>query len=161
MNTGLQPSWIGCFGLRIVWAAMSVLIVTVFGISVYFGSRPFYQSTAATLRDLGLELRQATTPNALIVAADNGNPTIFYYAHRKGWHFIEEGLYQGPPRDSGEAIADLEKLRGRGATHLVFTSATQWWLEYYQEFAQYLTANATLVEGTNEFIIYKFERAPQ
>ena len=59
------------------------------------------------------------------------------------------------PNDSREAIVDLEQLRGRGATHVVFTANTFWWLEYYPEFAQRLAENATLMETTSEFRIYK------
>jgi hypothetical protein len=46
---------------------------------------------AASARDLGLELQTKTVPTDLIIAVDNGDPTIFYYAHRKGWHFTFQG----------------------------------------------------------------------
>ena len=91
----------------------------------------------------------------MIIAADSGDPTIFYYAERKGWHFLEEGgIYDGNPSDSPQAIADLEQLRGRGATHFVFSADTFWWLDYYPEFAQHFTESATLIEATPEFKIY-------
>jgi hypothetical protein len=106
-----------------------------------------------------LELNEATTANALIIAATDGDPTVFYYAHRKGWHFLGDGVYDGNPLDSAQIIANLEKLRGRGATHLVFYAGTQWWLEYYKEFADHLATTATLVEQTPEFTIYKLEPA--
>jgi hypothetical protein len=91
----------------------------------------------------------------LIVAADEGDPTVFYYAHRKGWHLPEDGIYQGNPLDSAQLIANLERLRDRGATHLVFYSGTDWWLKEYREFAEHLGKSATLVERTREFTIYK------
>ena len=85
-----------------------------------------------------------------------GDPTIFYYARRKGWHFLErDAIYAGTPSDSQQAIADLERLRQRGATHLVFTTNTFWWLESYPEFAQHLAESATLIQATSEFRIYK------
>ena len=140
---------------RAVLAVASVLLVAAFGVSSYDCALPFCRPTAAGLRNLGLELREATTPNALIIAADDGDPTAFYYAHRKGWHFLGDGVYQGNPIDSAQIIANLEKLRGRGATHLVFYAGTDWWLKYYREFAEYLATSATLVEETPEFTIYK------
>jgi len=91
----------------------------------------------------------------LIIAATDGDPTVFYYAHRKGWHFLGDGVYDGNPLDSAQIIANLEKLQRRGATHLVFYAGTQWWLDYYKEFAERLAASATLVEQTPEFTIYK------
>jgi len=87
---------------------------------------------------------------------DGGNPTIFYYAKRKGWHFLEQnGIYNGNPKNSQQAIADLERLRRQGATHFVFTTPRFWWFESYPEFTQYLSESATLLEATPEFKIYK------
>jgi hypothetical protein len=137
----------------------AVLLVVSFAISSYFCVRPLYRPAAASLRNLGLELNEATTANALIIAATDGDPTVFYYAHRKGWHFLGDGVYDGNPLDSAQIIANLEKLRGRGATHLVFYAGTQWWLDYYREFADHLAVSATLVEATPEFTIYKLEPA--
>jgi hypothetical protein len=120
--------------------------------------RPLYESSAAQLRDAGFKLNKITAPNALIVAADTGDPTIFYYAQRKGWHFLEEdGIYQGTPSDSQDAIVDLEKLRRRGATHAVFTRNTLWWLDYYPEFEQRLAESATVMTTSPEFKIYKLD----
>jgi 4-amino-4-deoxy-L-arabinose transferase-like glycosyltransferase len=116
----------------------------------------FYEPTAAPLRDAGLLLQKVAEPNALIVAADNGNPAIFYYAERKGWHLLEtNGIYNGEPTDSAEAITDLEKLRKRGATFLAFTYDTSWWLDYYEQLRKYVASNSTVVEETPQFKIYK------
>jgi 4-amino-4-deoxy-L-arabinose transferase-like glycosyltransferase len=137
----------------------AVLLVASFAISSYFCVQPLYRPAAASLRNLGLELNEATTATALIIAATDGDPTVFYYAHRRGWHFLGDGVYDGNPLDSAQIIANLEKLRSRGATHLVFYAGTQWWLDYYKEFADHLATSATLVEQTREFTIYKLEPA--
>ena len=141
---------------------LSILLAGSFSILAFHYARPFYQPSAAQLRDLGLELRRITAGNSLIVAADNGDPTIFYYAERKGWHFLEKnGIYDGNPGDDQQLIGDLEQLRGRGATHLVFTSGTFWWLDYYHEFAEHLAPSATLLEAAPEFRIYKLNLAKE
>jgi len=89
-----------------------------------------------------------------------GDPTIFYYAERKGWHFLEkDAIYNGNPDDSEQAIDGLERLRRRGATHFVFTRNTFWWLQSYPEFVQQLTENAILIEATPEFKIYDLNSA--
>jgi 4-amino-4-deoxy-L-arabinose transferase-like glycosyltransferase len=140
---------------RVVAVTLSILLVSSFMISAFWYVQPFYLSSAQ-LRDTGLELNRVTTPNALIVAADMGDPTIFYYAQRKGWHFLEnDAIYNGNPDDSQQAIENLERLRRRGATHFVFTKNTFWWLQSYPDFAGYLAQNATLIEATPEFRIYK------
>jgi 4-amino-4-deoxy-L-arabinose transferase-like glycosyltransferase len=141
---------------RIAAVTLSILLAGSFAILAFFYVRPLYESSAAQLRDAGLELGKITAPDALIVAVDMGNPTIFYYARRKGWHFLEQrGIYGGNPKDSQQAIADLERLHRQGATHFVFTTNTFWWLNSYPEFTQHLAESATLLEATPEFMIYK------
>lgn len=142
---------------RALLAPGAMLLVLSFGSSSYFCVQPLYRPAAAGLRNLGLELNEATTANALIIAATDGDPTVFYYAHRRGWHFLGDGVYDGNPLDSAQIIANLEKLRSRGATHLVFYAGTQWWLDYYKGFADHLANTATLVEQTPQFTIYRLQ----
>ena len=145
---------------RIAMASLSVLVASSFAIFACLYVHPLYGSSAAQLREAGLELRKSTTGNSLIVAADTGNPTIFYYAERHGWHFLEkDAIYDGNPRDSQQLIVDLESLQSRGATHLVFTANTFWWLEYYPEFARHVAVSATLMNATPQFKIYKLTSA--
>jgi hypothetical protein len=104
-------------------------------------------------------LKRTTPANALIAAADNGDPTVLYYAERKGWHFLEkDGIYYGDPDGSEPAIVDLEVLRSKGASYLVFTSNTVWWLDLYSEFRQHVETTSTLIEATSEFKIYRLNR---
>jgi len=141
---------------RTVRITFSILLAILFGFSAFVYARGFYKPSAAPLRDAGLNLKTATPANALIVVADNGDPTTLHYAERKGWHFLEKnGIYDGEPKDSAQAIVDLEELRKRGASYLVFTSNTAWWLDYYEIFGQYVESTSTLVEATSEFKIYK------
>jgi 4-amino-4-deoxy-L-arabinose transferase-like glycosyltransferase len=141
---------------RVAAVTLSILLAGSFATLAFFYVRPLYESSAAQLRDAGLELNKITTPDALIVAADMGNPAIFYYAKRKGWHFLEQrGIYGGNPKNSRQAIADLERLHRQGATHFVFTMSTFWWLNAYPELTQHLSETAMLVEATPEFVIYE------
>ena len=144
---------------RKIKVALSILLAALFAALAFAYVRPLYQSpSSVALRDLGLELNRMTPKNSLIAAADNGDPTVFYYAERKGWHFPEkQGIYDGEPRQSAQAIADLEQLRSRGANYLVFTKDTKWWLEYYGGFAQHLAENGTLMETTFGFKIYELK----
>lgn len=156
---GASCAFIERFSSQALRYALSILLAGSFCFLAYRYARPFYESPAAQLRDAGLELKRATPADSLIVAADNGDPAIFYYAERKGWHFLEKnGIYEGNPGDSEQVIVDLEQLRRRRATHLVLTANTFWWLDYYKEFAQHLAESAVLVEATPEFKIYKLNR---
>jgi 4-amino-4-deoxy-L-arabinose transferase-like glycosyltransferase len=143
---------------RVVKRSLSILLAALFSCSVFVYARGFYRPSAAPLRDAGLKLKAVTPSNALVVAADNGDPTVLYYAERKGWHFLEKnGIYDGDPRDSAQAIIDLEELRNRGAGYLVFTSNTSWWLDYYAQFRQHLEATSSLVATTPESKIYQLK----
>jgi len=142
--------------------ALSILLAASVGFSGFVYARDFYQPSAAPLRDAGLVLKRITPTSALVVVADNGDPTVLYYAERKGWHFLEKnGIYDGEPKDSAQAINDLERLRGHGASYLVLTSNTAWWVDYYVQFGQHVAATSTLVEATSEFKIYKLNPVPK
>lgn len=142
---------------RVTRTLLTVVLATTFCASAFIKVRPLYQShVSRALRQLGLALKSSTPPRSLIVAADNGDPTVFYYAERTGWHFLEkDGIFESEPLTSAQAIEDLKRLRRRGATYLAFTWATVWWLDYYKEFAQHLKMSASLVESTPEFRIYR------
>jgi 4-amino-4-deoxy-L-arabinose transferase-like glycosyltransferase len=143
---------------RVVKRSLSILLAALFSCSVFVYARGFYRPSAAPLRDAGLKLKAVTPSNALVVAADNGDPTVLYYAERKGWHFLEKnGIYDGDPRDGAQAIIDLEELRNRGAGYLVFTSNTSWWLDYYAQFRQHVEATSSLVATTPESKIYQLK----
>ncbi len=145
---------------RVAMITFSIFVAILFSVLSWLYLRPLYRSAAAELRDAGLELRNLTAPDALIIAADNGDPTIFYYAQRRGWHFLEkDGIYQGNPIDNQQLIVDLAKLRSHGATYLVFTTNTFWWLEYYPDFARHLDETATLIQATPKFGIYRLNPA--
>jgi 4-amino-4-deoxy-L-arabinose transferase-like glycosyltransferase len=135
--------------------ALSIAFIAVFGTMTLHYTLSFCRTSAAALRSAGLFLKQTTSPNSLIVAADIGDPTIFYYAERKGWHLIEkDAIYQGDPSDSQQAIDDVETLRRNGAEYLVFTSGTWWWLQLYPQLKTYLDQTATIFATTGEFKIY-------
>jgi 4-amino-4-deoxy-L-arabinose transferase-like glycosyltransferase len=145
---------------RLAAITLSILLAVTFVILALVYVRPFYEPSAAQFRDAGLELKKVTPADALIVAADVGDPAIFYYAERKGWHFPQSGgIYNGTPDDSEQAIENLERLRRSGATHFVFSRNTFWWLQAYPEFAAHLTNNTTLIGATSEFRIYRLATA--
>lgn len=152
---------------RIMSVPRPARVLIVSGVIASFGwlstvyTHHLFESSAAPLRDVGLELKAMTTRDALVVAADDGDPTAFYYAERKGWHFPERrGLFYGNPADDEQLIADLDDLRQRGATHVVFYVGTMWWLDYYERFAEHLRHHATLMKSMKTFQIYKLNLAP-
>lgn len=137
------------------------LVLIVFVARVLACVQILYSPVAAPFHNAGLELKKITPQDALIVAADDGNPTLFYYAERKGWHFPEQhGMWEGGPRDSEQAVVDLEQLRTLGASYFVFPRDTFWWLNYYTGFVQYLKRSAELIKETDNFKIYRLHNTP-
>lgn len=142
--------------MRLMVRISGLIFLSAFGFVSFRCTKLFYHESGARLRLLGLELKKSTPPDAVIVVPDYGDPTVFYYAERKGWHFLEKsGIYNGHPTDSAMADTDLQNLRARGATHIAFYPDTFWWFAYYTEFAQELDRTATIVPSKPGFRIYR------
>lgn len=53
--------------------------------------------------------------------------------------FLEhDGEYWGHPNDDVQAIAELERMRRSGCTHIVFAWPAFWWLDCYDAFTRHL-----------------------
>ncbi|MBV9008413.1 MAG: glycosyltransferase family 39 protein [Verrucomicrobia bacterium] len=138
-----------------IGSVASALLLVLFGICSPFAVGSYLAPTSRSLWELGAVLRAQTPEGSLIVVADDGDPTALYYAHRKGWHFLERGgIFDGNPFDSAQLIADLHSLRQRGASYLAFYRGTSWWLDYYPGFRNYLNDSATLVSASPDYRIY-------
>lgn len=78
--------------------------------------------------------RHVPADEPLIVAGDswwaqelNTSRTIFPLTEH-------DGQYWGEPADDAAAIAEVEKLKRRGARHIAFGWPTFWWLTHYRDF---------------------------
>jgi acyl carrier protein len=85
---------------------------------------------------------QATPPNAFVLLLNSGDDQLLDVADRVVWPFPcdEHGVEgsTGHPADGRQAIAMLERLYQRGATHVVFLEPELWWLDHYQGLGPYL-----------------------
>lgn len=92
----------------------------------------------------------ATVPaGATVLVVSRGDRELVELGDRQAWHFPQapDGGYLGHhPRDSEQAIAWLEELRGRGAEYLVLPATAHWWLEHYRGFAERLRERCALAE---------------
>ena len=139
------------------FAGVVLIVILTFAGQTFHGTAILMRPAAADLRTLGLALKELTPPGSFVITADYGDPAGLYYAERRGWHFTEEnGIYNAHPASSAEAIADVERLRREGATHMAFYSGTFWWLGYYTELAKYLDQNANRIATTPVYQIYEF-----
>jgi GT2 family glycosyltransferase len=86
-------------------------------------------------------VHEAVPPGATVLVMTRGDEELLRFADRRGWHFPQDdqGAYAGwYPADSAACIAELERLRARGADFLVIPETARWWLRHYVEFADHL-----------------------
>jgi hypothetical protein len=67
----------------------------------------------------------------------------------------KEGVYWGKPASSEDAVEELERLRGNGASYFVLTWPSFWWRDHYAEFFDYLSSHFAKVTETDCVLIYK------
>jgi hypothetical protein len=83
----------------------------------------------------------ALPPGASVLVLSKGDAALVEIPGLAAAHFPQDasGEYAGHhPRDSEDAIAQLERLRRGGAEFLLVPATAQWWLDYYDGFAEHL-----------------------
>jgi hypothetical protein len=113
---------------------------------------------AAEYAELVARVRATITASlpagAAVLVLSKGDPTLVEVPGFAAAHFPQDaaGSYAGHhPRDSEDAVAQLEQLRRRGAEYLVVPATAMWWLDYYEAFAEHLASASGIVadvEGT-------------
>jgi 4-amino-4-deoxy-L-arabinose transferase-like glycosyltransferase len=145
-----------CYGAwqRLSKMPAALLAFTFFAATAYLSCQHLkllYAEWAAPMVTPVLYLNRSAAPG-LIAVADDGNSTTLYYGNRKGWHFLK--YYGAYPADSSAAIESLEQLRADGASFLIFTAYSEWWLQYYPEFCQYLATHYARIGDTSDYAIF-------
>jgi hypothetical protein len=140
--------------LALVSSCITFFLVLAFLSYVYV--QPLYQSWGIPSLNAGIELDRIARPDALVIAADDGNPTTMYYSKRKGWHFPQGSVLRLPwPADGRQAISEFEKLRTQGGSYLIFTKSTFYLLSgQYTDFQKHLDSQYRRVRDTDEYIIF-------
>lgn len=73
--------------------------------------------------------------------------------------FMEkDGEYWGNPVDDAAAIAELDRLHGKGLGYILFASNCFWWLDYYKGFAQHLNTRHRCVFKNERLIAFELTR---
>jgi 4-amino-4-deoxy-L-arabinose transferase-like glycosyltransferase len=138
---------------RAVQGGAAAVLLCALAFSSYLYVKPLHEPWAIPLQEAGKYIDRIAPPKALAIFVADGDSSEIYYSKRKGWHAFDDNNW-GEPLDSEQAIADLEKLRRRGAAYLVFTCYTDWWLDYYRDFQKYLDARYRRVLETEDYTIF-------
>jgi hypothetical protein len=97
-------------------------------------------------------------PSKTVLMVSKGDENLLRLGSRTGWHFprTDDGRYAGHyPADSEDAVRQLELLRDRGASYLVFPATSMWWLDHYPDLRRHLESRYTsLVRDEDTCEIY-------
>jgi hypothetical protein len=108
-----------------------------------------YQLLVRRIRDIA---DGCIPSSATVLVVSKGDPELLQLGSRPAWHFpqTDDGEYAGfHPATSQEAIDHLERLRGRGATFLLFPATSLWWLEHYAGFRDHLESRYRAVASVD------------
>lgn len=97
-----------------------------------------YHQLVSRIREI---VRTQLPHSARVLIVSKGDEELVDLDGRIGQHFpqVGEGVYAGHyPRDSAEAIGELERLRADGAGYLLIPQTSLWWLDYYKELSSHL-----------------------
>jgi hypothetical protein len=109
----------------------------------------------AVLARAAQRVRRLTPRDAEVATVTKWDPTLLWLSRRRGVQFPDRRqMPDGYPRDAAAVIAHLELLRERGITHLVFTSATIWWLELYDSFGAHLQTRYRTAYQDDDCVVY-------
>jgi hypothetical protein len=110
--------------------------------------KPSYQALIERFRRAVCE---AVPPGATVLVINKGDEQLLDLEGRPGWHFpqSEDGAYAGHyPANDDECVAELERLRAKGADYLAIPAPAMWWLEHYPRLAQYLETQCAPIVAT-------------
>jgi hypothetical protein len=112
-----------------------------------------------------VELVEATIPRgATVLMVSRGDETLVGVNGRRTWHFPQtaEGAWAGHyPADSQQAIAEVDRLRARGGSYLVFPNTARWWLDHYKELRTHLEHEGQIIVDRPDTGVIFSLRAPQ
>jgi glycosyltransferase involved in cell wall biosynthesis len=99
---------------------------------------------------------------ASVLVISRGDPELVRLAERVGRHFpaTPDGRYAGfHPADSAAALRELDARRSE-ADYLLIPASSFWWLDFYREFAEILSARHERVWSDAGCIIYRLAGKP-
>lgn len=100
-------------------------------------------------------MRQVIPPDAVVASVTKWDPTLLSLSRRRGRQFPDRRTTaDGYPREGTTVIDHLEALRSEGVSHIVFPSASFWWLEHYADFALHLEGRYSTLWRDDDCLIY-------
>jgi GT2 family glycosyltransferase len=131
--------------------------------------RPAARRAGSRYVGLRRRIRNAVTESvpegSILAMVSRGDDELLLIEGRTAVHFPQGedgGWTGGHPGSSAEAIAQLEKVRERGADFLVLPATAFWWLDHYEDFRRHLEFNyPTSLERRDACIVFALEAGPR
>lgn len=112
----------------------------------------------ATLRRAAAAVRRVVPRDACLGAVTKWDPTLLALSGRDGVNFPgRAALPDGYPRDGAAAVEHLEEMRGHGVSHLVFPSASFWWLDHYPDLAEHLARRHRRLWRDDDCMVFELQ----
>jgi hypothetical protein len=146
---------------KVALVALCLIFFAALAYVSYIHVQPLYKAVGIASLNGGIEVDHIAPPDALVITADNGDPTTIYYSRRRGWHFPQGSVLWLPwPTDAQQVINELETLRAEGGSYLILTTSTFYLLSgEYRDFQRHLDSLYHRVKESDEYII--FDLAPK
>ena len=104
------------------------------------------------------EIVESIPPGKTFILVDEAQWGIDGVGDRHAIPFVErDGQYWGPPPDDASALSELERLRGLGASFIVFGWPAFWWLDYYSEFHRLFGSQCRCIIKNSRLIIFDLQ----
>ena len=99
--------------------------------------------------------------NESFILVDEGRLNLSDLASgRRQVQFLERnGKYWGKPKNDGQAVREISRLRRRGVNFLLFSWLAFWWLDYYSGICKYLSATSYCIASNPVVIAFDLRRS--
>lgn len=117
----------------------------------------WFRNLIAAIEDVGT----AVPAGVLVAIADQAQCGAALAAGRPAVPFPErDGVYWGAPADDAAAVAELERVRARGAAALVVAWPAFWWLTHYRKFHDHLRSSFRCLVDNDRTVIFDLRSSP-
>jgi glycosyltransferase involved in cell wall biosynthesis len=107
------------------------------------------------------KLERVVAEGETFILIDQGEWSTDLVQSRRGLPLMErEGEWFGPPPDDRSAIAEVERLRERGARSAVIGWPAFWWLDHYVGLRDHLESRYRPVLRDDDLLVYDLETRP-
>jgi glycosyltransferase involved in cell wall biosynthesis len=99
-------------------------------------------------------------PDATLLVVSKGDDALLNLDRCNAWHFPlgRNHQYAGYyPKDSAEAIRELEEVRAKGGDFLLVPKTGFWWLDHYSDFSAHLMDRYRLIHRDESCILFELK----